>query len=159
MPGPAKAACITLDAAEQSLLHQWASQGLLPHFGKLLKESVTSLTRNPDIIYSATLWSSFNTGLWPGRHNIYSYLQLEPRSYRLRCILPEHILVDSIWNAIERDGHRVALIDGPEARLARTPRTLQVSFWGEHLLKHPLTCWPPSLEQEVRQVAGEDPVG
>lgn len=159
MPGQARVACITLDAAEQSLLRQWVSQGLLPHFGKLLEESVSSATRNPEIIYSGTLWPSFNTGVWPGRHDNYFYLQPDSRSYGLRLFLPEHLSVDSIWNAIEQEGHRIALIDVPKALLARTSRTLQVSFWGEHEVRHPLTCWPPSLEQEVQQVAGKDPVG
>ena len=159
MAGPAKVACITLDAVEQSLLRQWASQGLLPHFGKLINKSITSLTRNPEIIYSATLWPSFNTGQWPGRHNEYYYLQLEPRSYRLHPFMPEHLLVDSVWNALERAGNRIALIDVPDARVASTSRTLQVSFWGEHLPKHHLTCWPPSVEKEVQRVAGKDPVG
>ena len=159
MPGAAKVACITLDAAEQSLLRQWASQGLLPYFGKLLKESISSATRNPEIIYSGTLWPSFNTGVWPGRHNCYCYLQLNPQGYGLRRFQPEHLAVDSIWNAIAEQGHSVALIDVPNARLAKTSRTLQVSFWGEHVARHPLTCWPPSLEEKVRQVAGKDPVG
>ncbi len=159
MSGPARVACITLDAAEQSLLRQWVNQGLLPHFGKLLKESVTSATRNPEIIYSGTLWPSFNTGLWPGRHDNYFYLQPVSGSYGLRLFLPEHLSVDSVWNAIEQEGHRIALIDVPKAMLARTSRALQVSFWGEHEVRHPLTCWPPSLEQEVRHIAGNDPVG
>ena len=159
MSGPARVVCITLDSAEQSLLCQWATQDLLPHFGKLLKASVSTATRNPEIIYSGTLWPSFNTGVWPGRHNHYCYLQPDSQGYGLRRFLPEHLSVDSIWNAIAQQGHRVALIDVPNARLARTSRTLQVSFWGEHIVRHPLTCWPPSLEQEVRQVAGKDPVG
>lgn len=157
MSGPARVVCITLDSAEQTLLRQWVNQGLLPHFGKLLKASVSSATRNPEIIYSGTLWPSFNTGVWPGRHNQYCYLQ--PDGYGLRRFLPEHLSVDSIWNALAQQGHRIALIDVPDARLARTSRTLQVSFWGEHVVRHPLTCWPPSLEREVRQVAGKDPVG
>jgi predicted AlkP superfamily phosphohydrolase/phosphomutase len=159
MPGPARVACITLDAAEQSLLRQWVSQGLLPHFGKLLEESVSSATRNSEIIYSGTLWPSFNTGVWPGRHDNYFYLQPDSQGYGLRLFLPEHLSVDSVWNAIAQQGHRVALIDVPKALLARTSRTLQVSFWGEHEVRHSLTCWPPSLEQEVQQVAGKDPVG
>ena len=159
MSRPAKVACITLDAADQSLLRQWVGQGLLPHFGKLLKESISSATRNPAIIYSGTLWPTFNTGLWPGRHDNYFYLQPKSRSYGLRPFLPEHLSVDSVWNAIEQKGHRVALVDVPKALLARTSKTLQVSFWGEHEVRHPLTCWPRSLEQEVRHVAGKDPVG
>jgi predicted AlkP superfamily phosphohydrolase/phosphomutase len=77
----------------------------------------------------------------------------------LRLFLPEHLSIDSIWSAIAQQGHRVALVDVPKALLARTSRTLQVSFWGEHEVRHSLTCWPPSLEQEVQQVAGKDPVG
>ena len=159
MQGPAKVACITLDAAEQSLLREWSSQGLLPHFGRVLKESVSSATRNSDIIYSGTLWPSFNTGLWPGRHDNYYYLQPDSGGYGLRPFNPEHLSVDSVWNAIERAGHRVALVDVPKAQLARTSRTLQVSFWGEHEVRHVLTCWPPALEQQILQAAGKDPVG
>src|SRR5687767_367234 len=91
MPGPARVTCITLDAAEQSLLREWASQGLLPHFGRILKASVCSETRNPEIIYSGTLWPSFNTGLWPGRHDNYFYLQPNFGSYGLRRFNPEHL--------------------------------------------------------------------
>jgi predicted AlkP superfamily phosphohydrolase/phosphomutase len=159
MPSPARVACITLDSAEQSLLRQWVNQGLLPQFGKLLEESVSSATRNPEIIYSGTLWASFSTGGWPGRHDHYFPLQLDSQGYGLRRFLPEHLSVDSVWNAIAQQGHRVALIDVPKARLARSSRTLQVSYWGEHEVLHPLTCWPPSLEQEVQRVAGKDPVG
>ena len=159
MPGPARVTCITLDAAEQSLLREWASQGLLPHFGRILKASVCSETRNPEIIYSGTLWPSFNTGLWPGRHDNYFYLQPNFGSYGLRRFNPEHLSVDSTWNAIEQAGHRIALIDVPKAQLARTSRTLQVSFWGEHEVRHALNCWPSSFEQQVLQVAGKDPVG
>ena len=159
MSGPARVACITLDAADQSLLREWASQGLLPNFAKLFDESISSATRNPEIIYSATLWPGFNAGLWPGRHNNYFYLQFESQSYRLRPFLPEHLSADSIWNAVEQKGHRVAIIDVPDARLARTSRTLQVSYWGEHLPRHPLTCWPRSLEQELLRVVGKDTVG
>ena len=159
MSGQARVACIMLDAAEQTLLRRWVGQGLLPHFGKLLEESISSATRNPEIIYSGTLWPSFNTGVWPGRHDNYFYLQPDSGGYGLRLFLPEHLSVDSIWNAIAQQGHRIALIDVPKALLARTSRTLQVSFWGEHEVRHPLTCWPPSLEQEVLQIAGKDPVG
>jgi predicted AlkP superfamily phosphohydrolase/phosphomutase len=159
MSGHVKVACITLDAAEQSLLREWASQGLLPHFGRILKQSICSETRNSEIIYSGTLWPSFNTGLWPGRHDNYFYLQPDSKSYGMRPFNPEHLSVDSIWNAIEQEGHRIALIDVPKALLARTSRTLQVSFWGEHELRHRLTCWPSSFEQQVLQVAGKDPIG
>ena len=159
MPSPARVVCITLDSAEQSLLRQWVYQGLLPQFGKLLEESVSSATRNPEIIYSGTLWASFSTGGWPGRHDHYFPLQPDSQGYGLRRFLPEHLSVDSVWNTIAQQGHRVALIDVPKARIARNSRTLQVSYWGEHEVLHPLTCWPPSLEQEVQQVAGKDPVG
>jgi predicted AlkP superfamily phosphohydrolase/phosphomutase len=159
MSGRARVACITLDSAEQSLLLKWVNRGLLPHFGKLLEASVSSATRNSEIIYSSTLWPSFNTGVWPGRHNHFCYLQPDSQGYGFRRFLPEHLSVDSVWNAIEQRGYRVALIDVPNALLARTSRTLQISFWGEHVVRHPLTCWPPSLEQEVQQIAGTDPVG
>lgn len=159
MSGPAKVACITLDAVEQSLLLTWAKQGLLPHLGKLLEESVSSETQNPEIIYSGTLWASFNTGFWPGRHDHYYYLQPDSGSYGLRLFMPEDVSVDSIWNTVAREGRRVALIDLPKSRLEHLPQTLQVSFWGEHEVLQPLTCWPPSLEQEVEQIAGKDPVG
>jgi predicted AlkP superfamily phosphohydrolase/phosphomutase len=159
MSGPAKVACITLDAVEQSLLRTWAKQGLLPHLGKLFEESVSSETRNPEIIYSGTLWASFNTGVWPGRHDHYYYLQPDSGSYGLRLFMPEDVSVDSIWNTIAREGRRVALIDLPKSRLEHLPQTLHVSFWGEHEVLQPLTCWPPSLEQEVVQIAGKDPVG
>ena len=159
MSGPAKVACITLDSADPCFLREWADQGLLPHFAKLFEESLRAETHNPEIIYSGTLWASFNTGVWPGRHDHYFPLQTDSGSYGLRRFMPEDISVDSIWNAIARQGQRVALVDLPKSRLECLPNTLQVSFWGEHEVLSPLTCWPPALEKDVLSVVGRDRVG
>jgi predicted AlkP superfamily phosphohydrolase/phosphomutase len=122
-------------------------------------EAVLAETRNPEIIYSGTLWASFNTGFWPGGHDHYFYLQPGSNSYRMRRFMPENLSVDSVWNMMARKGHRVALIDLPKTCLDHLPETLQVSFWGEHEVLSPLRCWPSSFEKEVRQIAGTDPVG
>lgn len=159
MSGPARVTCLTLDSADPNLLRQWTKQGLLPNIARLLTESVSATTQNPDVIYSGTLWPSFNTGLWPGRHDNYYFLQPDARSYGMRVFLPEYLSVDCLWNAIVQQGHRVALIDVPKALIAHTSRTLQVSFWGEHEVRHELTCWPLSLKKEVLTIAGTDPVG
>ncbi|MFO0730650.1 MAG: alkaline phosphatase family protein [Nitrospiraceae bacterium] len=75
---------IGLDGVPSSLLQEYMDQGILPGFreitgrGYRLHQMQVSI---PEI--SSTCWTSFMTGVNPGEHGIYGFMDLRPRSYQL----------------------------------------------------------------------------
>lgn len=72
---------VGLDGLDPDLCEQFMAEGQLPNLAKLQAEGsfVRLQTTFPAI--SPVAWSSFSTGVNPGRHNIYDFLSRDPRTY------------------------------------------------------------------------------
>jgi len=73
---------IGLDGFDPELCERFMAEGQLPHLARLRAEGsfVRLQTTFPPI--SPVAWSSFSTGVNPGRHNIYDFLSRDPRTYQ-----------------------------------------------------------------------------
>ena len=94
-----KALVIGLDGVPHSLIEAYVSLGYLPEIKKILASGM-ELKRIeasiPDV--SSTSWASFMTGVNPGEHGIYGFMDLEPGSYRLRFPNYNDVMAPSIWD-------------------------------------------------------------
>ena len=72
---------IGLDGLDPGVVRRLMSEGRMPHFKKLAESGTfTDLqTTLPPI--SPVAWSSFQTGVNPGKHNIYDFLNRDLRTY------------------------------------------------------------------------------
>ena len=75
---------IGLDGLEPTLTERFMDQGLLPNLASLRdRGSYMKLgTTCPPL--SPVAWSSFSTGVNPGKHNIFDFIDRNPRDYRPR---------------------------------------------------------------------------
>jgi len=73
---------VGLDGFDPQLCEQFMAGGRLPNLAKLQAGGsfVRLQTTFPPI--SPVAWSSFSTGVNPGRHNIYDFLSRDPRTYQ-----------------------------------------------------------------------------
>jgi predicted AlkP superfamily phosphohydrolase/phosphomutase len=73
---------VGLDGFDPELCERFMGEGQLSHLAKLRAEGsfLKLQTTFPPI--SPVAWSSFSTGVNPGRHNIYDFLSRDPRTYR-----------------------------------------------------------------------------
>ena len=71
-----------LDGLDHGLTEQLLAQGKLPHLAALRKQGCFKPlgTTLPPI--SPVAWSTFQTGVNPGKHGIYDFLTPDPRSYQ-----------------------------------------------------------------------------
>jgi len=72
---------VGFDGMDPELAARWMRQGKLPHLARLAKSGTfrTLATTHPPI--SPVAWSTFLTGVNPGKHNIYDFLSRDRHTY------------------------------------------------------------------------------
>jgi predicted AlkP superfamily phosphohydrolase/phosphomutase len=131
-----------LDGMEPSLAERFMAEGRMPNLARLkARGSYRRLgTTTPPL--SPVAWSTFLTGVNPGKHNIYDFLNAERRTY-----LPSlsSVLIRPPTRTMKIGRYEIPL-NGPEIRMLRKGKP----FWrdlGEHgiftaVIRVPIT-FPP----------------
>jgi predicted AlkP superfamily phosphohydrolase/phosphomutase len=70
---------IGLDGLEPSLAERYMSEGVLPHLSKLQRDGSFARLGTTLPALSPVAWSSFQTGVNPGAHNIFDFLTRDKR--------------------------------------------------------------------------------
>lgn len=121
---------VGLDSANKDLILQWSEEGALPTIRKLRDTGAWAITQTPPRIYNGAVWPCFYTGVSPARHKRYFYIRLDGYEIKgLRRLETKH---EAFWEALSREGKRVALIDVPYAPLPKDLNGIQVSDWLVH---------------------------
>lgn len=157
MSSPTKVLFIGVDAGDKDLILQWCGEGRLPTFSKLLRTSAWSTTQSPPGLYVGAIWPSFYTGVSPARHARYCYRQLEPGSYDIKWVSPREVKHEPFWDALDRSGKRVAVIDVPKTCPSRLSNGVHIVDWGSH---DPDTAgfltWPEAIGPGIEARYGAD---
>lgn len=156
----AKLLVIGLDSADKDLMIEWARDGSLPHFARLLENGRYGEMVAPPGQCAGTAWVSINTGRSPARHGCYFDSQLQPGTYNYAKFLPQHQQARPFWERLSKAGKRVAIVDVPKAPASENFNGLQILDWGNHDPEYDYarSC-PPSFAQEIEARFGKDPVG
>jgi predicted AlkP superfamily phosphohydrolase/phosphomutase len=80
-PSP-KLIILGFDGADADLARQWMDEGKLPNLAKLRAEGTFSPLRSTIPSQTPVSWSTFATGLSPGRHGIFDFLKRNPEDYK-----------------------------------------------------------------------------
>ena len=149
-----------VDALDKDLVLQWANDGTLPAFRRLLASAAWGVTENPPGLYVGAVWPSFWTSVSPARHARYCYEQLQPGTYEFVRIRPTDTKAPPFWNELSRAGRRLAILDVPKTHVTEGWNGLHVVDWGTHDPDYdgPVT-WPASLAAEITAKYGRDEVG
>lgn len=78
---PGKVLVIGLDGATFDLIKPWVAQGYLPTIGRILAEGAHGELGSTVPPMTAPAWTSFATGVNPGKHRLYDWVAREPDSY------------------------------------------------------------------------------
>jgi predicted AlkP superfamily phosphohydrolase/phosphomutase len=144
-----KVLVIGLDSATLDLVEPWAKQGKLPALAKLMADGMYGPLRSVMPVLSSAAWSSFMTGVNPGKHSIYDFMRRDPGTYRLRLVRREHNQAPSLWRLLSQEGKRVGVINVPMTYSPEEVNGFLVSGLGTPEFK-PFT-FPPELGDELRQ--------
>lgn len=143
-----------LDGLDPELCEKYMSAGKLPHFSGLKERGSFRKLATTYPALSPVAWSTFATGVNPGRHNIYDFLMRNPQTY-----LPE--LSSSKVGRPKRVlniGNYVIPLGKPVVKFLRKSK----SFWkilGEHgvfshIIRVPITFPPEKFRGAMLSAMG-----
>ena len=162
-----RAVILGFDSADPDLIARWIGDGTMPTFRRLLDTAAWGRIDNPSGMVAGSVWQSFHTGVWPGRHGQYEGTKhfdpatYEDGAYLQRADLPR----ETIWEMLSRNGRRVAVLDAPFAFLADDLDGVQINEWGTHERRAlsrgrpQFHTRPPELRDEILSRYGSDPLG
>ncbi len=70
------------DGADAKLTEQWMNEGKLPNLARLREQGTFSPLRSTIPSQTPVSWSTFSTGLNPGRTSIFDFLKRDTKTYR-----------------------------------------------------------------------------
>ncbi len=137
-----KIVILGLDGMDYALTEKFLAEGKLPNLAKLREQGCFKPLETTIPSISPVAWSSFQTGVNPGKHNIFDFLTRDKNSY-----LPKLSSVDikGPSRTITLGRYRFAL-SKPDVRLLRKGKPFWITL-GEHgifsnVIRVPLT-FPP----------------
>lgn len=85
------------DGADAELAQQWMEEGELPNLARLQEEGTFRPLRSTVPSQTPVSWSTFATGLNPGRHGIFDFLKRDVETYRPTFAASEERRIPFLW--------------------------------------------------------------
>jgi len=118
-PPVSRVIVLGIDGVPCSLLRRFISQGLMPNLENLVRKgTLTDMTASiPEV--SSTSWTTFMTGVNPGRHGIYGFMELEKGSYQWRFPNSHDIKSSTLWEIAGKHNKKSIVINVPSTYPAK----------------------------------------
>lgn len=147
---------IGLDGATLRLAEPWMDEGKLPVLAALRARGRCGVLRST--IPPATLpsWTTFMTGVNPGRHGIFDFTRREPGTYRVRFVNSTFRKAPSVWGLLGDAGRRVAVLGLPGTYPPEPVNGCMVSGFDAPVTTRATRSFihPRSLADEVMRLGG-----
>ncbi len=109
----AKVLVVGLDGATFSLLMPWIEQGYLPTLATLMAEGAYGTLRSTIRPESSVAWSSFSTGVNPGKHGVFGFATYAPGTYIPTLTNATNVRSARLWDLLGHCGYRVGIVNVP----------------------------------------------
>jgi len=149
-----KVIVIGIDGASPDLLLPWIDRGMLPNFQKIRQNGGFGRLNSVPNQRSAAAWSSFITGVNPGKHGIFEFYERVPGSHNIR--FTQSTLRDGIsfWKYLSDKGKTVIVVNVPMTYPAEEVRGCLVSGLDAPGKNSPGFTYPDKLLREIEQEVG-----
>jgi len=102
------------DGMSPVLVEKWIEK--LPTLRKIKREGVFGRTVPPIPAQTPVAWTTFMTGVNPGKHGIFSFTTRKVGTYKRKVNTPDKIKVETLWKILSKHGKRVGVINVPMSR-------------------------------------------
>ena len=103
-----------LDSAPLAWVQKWAAEGRIPNLKRLMDRGATGILRTVNPPLSPAAWSSFATGMLPGKHGVFDHIYRRPGSYQLAPANSKMRGGKPVWQIISEYGGSGGIINVPE---------------------------------------------
>lgn len=141
---------IGIDGADPRLLKNWVEKGYLPNIAEIVADGsgICRLASSPNAM-SPSAWTSFRTGLTPGRHGIFYFLDKVDGKYEIQHSTKKIPSLQSFWKYAGEQGKKVAVLHVPLSYPAEDINGIQVTCWLTPSLQSKGFTHPPSLARKI----------
>ena len=146
-----------LDGATYDLILPWVEAGVLPHFGSLLRSGVRSELNSTVPPMTPPGWTSFMTGMNPGKHGIFDFIERRPGGFQYKVMNATDRQALSIWALLSQAGKRVASIGVPLTYPPEKVNGVMISGFDSPVMDRRI-MHPPELFDELQTAVGGYPV-
>jgi predicted AlkP superfamily phosphohydrolase/phosphomutase len=108
-----KVVVVGLDGVPHSFIQKMLQGGELSNFRSLLAEGSMAKMRSTIPCVSSVAWSSYMTGRNPGKHNIYGFVDRDPKSLDIYIPTSKNMGCQTLWESLGQQGKRVLVINVP----------------------------------------------
>lgn len=143
-----KVVVIGLDGADWRLLHPWIEQGKLPTLARLLQEGTHGPLQSTIRPESSVAWSSFATGVNPGKHGVFGFVHHQPGSYQNNLANGATVGAPRFWDILGEHKRKVGLLHVPFTYPPTAVNGFLVSGMMTPTTSAPFTH-PPELKEKL----------
>jgi len=147
-------AVIGIDGGTWDLILPWAEQGLLPNFGRLVKEGSRGNLQSTIPPVTAPSWTSFMTGKNPGKHGLYDFFETDYDTYKINYTCASSCKAKTLWKILSDRGKRVGVINVPMTYPPEEVSGYMISGMDTPDVDSPF-IYPSSLKEEIWKNVGE----
>lgn len=145
---------IGLDGAPFPLLAKWASEGHMPTLARLIASGCAGEMRSTMPPTSGPAWTSFATGMNPGRTGVYDFLYRREGSYVFPPVNASMRSGRTLWRLMSDAGRKVGVVNVPISYPVEPVDGTFISGWMTPYFAKDYT-WPPELAAEIEQKVGD----
>ena len=122
-----KALVIGLDGVPYTLMQRFIADGIMPNTAALVKTGTLHrmTTSIPEV--SSVAWTTFMTGVNPGKHGIYGFMDLRPGTYDMFFPDFKFVKSETMWELLGKYGKRSIVVNVPSTYPAREINGLLIS--------------------------------
>lgn len=144
---------IGLDGVPLDLIQGWAAEGHLPHMARLIDTGAVGSLRSTIPPTSGPSWSSFVTGMNPGKTGIYDFLYRRDGSYSFPPVNASQRGGRTIWRTLSDAGYSVSVLNLPMSYPVERINGVMISGW---MTPYKATDYvhPPELAAELEREVG-----
>lgn len=147
---------VGLDGATWDLLGPWMAQGRLPNLRALCDRGAygpLTATMPPATFPS---WTTFMTGVNPGRHGIFDFTRREPHEYRVRFVNGTFRKAPTVWRLLSDAGRRVCVLGLPGTYPPEPVNGVMLSGWDTPVTTRADASfvYPPEKAAQVAALGG-----
>ena len=106
-------AVLSIDGMPYTFAEKIAKSGKMPNLASLLNTGTCKRMNSVYPTISSVAWSSYMTGVNPGSHNIYGFIDREPKPFDMFIPTSRAMKTRTLWEYLSAEGKAVVVINVP----------------------------------------------
>ncbi len=145
---------IGLDGVPLNIIQRWTQEGYLPTLQQLMAGGTVGQLKSSIPPTSGPSWSSFMTGMNPGKTGIYDFLYRREGTYSFPPVNASQRSGTTMWRYLSDAGYHVGVLNLPMSYPVEKINGFMVSGW---MTPYNATDYvhPPDLAAELHQEIGD----